>query len=335
MESALACIAEAKAAARPAKIRYREAPLDIAVNRRLPGPDGRVDFGWHENGAHDNTAQVLDLVDEHDRPFGCVVDIACHPITLPPWSRRASADWVGAMRSRIEAEFGVPCGFVQGACADISPRHDWVTKSGKRPEPAERYAGVDNDSACDAIGHRAADAVLAALASRDFESVPTGRVSASRWTIPLRIEPDSDHPNYWRGLRGGKPLPKFVAAALLNRAFPWKTLVEESDGAWAIELDISAARIGGLALCAHGSEPFVETGLEVKAQSPAPFSLFAGYADGMIGYVPTADAVLRGGYEVELAPCLYRLPGRFAPDSSQRAVEASVELLNSLWIPNS
>jgi hypothetical protein len=332
VQAALASAAEAKASARAGRIRYREATPHIAVNRRLPGADGQVDFGWNEEGLHDNTAQIVEFVSEDDRCFGCMVNIACHPTTLPPWSRRASADWVGAMRRRVESETGVPCAFIQGACADLNPRHEWVPKSGRLTDTPERYAAADNDSACDAIGHRAADSVLRALGSRGSEWIPTGSVVAKQCHIPLRIEPSADFGSrYWRGLAGGKPLPKFFADALLNRAFPWTTRVQESGGASAIELDITAVRIGGLAICGHGSEPFVETGLAVKSASPAPFTLFAGYTNGMIGYVPTAEAVPRGGYEVELAPCLYRLPGRFAADSSQRAVDGSIELLAALW----
>lgn len=332
IQAALDCMAEAKESARDARIRYRESAVEIAVNRRLPGADGMVDFGWNENGVHDNTAQILEFVDSTDQPFGCLVNIACHPITLPPWSRRASADWVGAMRARVEVETGVPCAFIQGACADLSPRHEWVPKSGELPEADERYAGSDNDSACDSIGEQAAAAVLRALGSDGFAVVPPGPVATTRRSVSLRIEaPAGTETRYWRGLVAGKPMPKIVADALLNHAFPWKTSFEDSGDAWAIELDIVAARIGGLAICGHGSEPFVATGLAVKAASPAPFTVFAGYTDGMVGYVPTEEAVPRRGYEVDLAPCLYRLPGRFAADSSHRAVAASTELLATLW----
>jgi len=39
----------------------------------------------------------------------------------------------------------------------------------------------------------------------------------------------------------------------------------------------------------------------VKAASPAPYTLFASLANGMVGYVVTEDALTSGGYESRLA----------------------------------
>ena len=43
---------------------------------------------------------------------------------------------------------------------------------------------------------------------------------------------------------------------------------------------------------------FVRYQLELEEASPRPMTVLCGYANGCIGYVPTADEYQRGGYEV-------------------------------------
>ena len=72
----------------------------------------------------------------------------------------------------------------------------------------------------------------------------------------------------------------------------------------------------------------------MKAESPARLTLFAGYANGMIGYLPTAEEHARGGYEVDVSPYFYRLSGRLDPDAGAQAAEQSRELIGRLFASN-
>ena len=61
---------------------------------------------------------------------------------------------------------------------------------------------------------------------------------------------------------------------------------------------IAALRLGDAAAFVFlPGEPFVETGLAVRAQSPFAITAVVGYAEETIGYVPTDQAFVEGGYE--------------------------------------
>ena len=45
-------------------------------------------------------------------------------------------------------------------------------------------------------------------------------------------------------------------------------------------------------------EVFVHIGQEIARRSPFPHTVALGYSNGLLGYVPTADAYALGGYEV-------------------------------------
>jgi hypothetical protein len=95
-------------------------------------------------------------------------------------------------------------------------------------------------------------------------------------------------------------------------------------------LEIQALRAGDFALVSHASETFSEIGAAIRSASDVPHTFFAGYANGMIGYLPTASAHAAGGYEVEEAPLAYRVSGTYAPESAALAIERSLGLLSSL-----
>lgn len=330
VEQATAAIESARARAVDGRLRWHQATHRAAINRRLPGTTGRVDFGWHESGPVDDAVTVVSLEDHEGCRLGLIVCAAVHPITLPPWSRRVSADWVGEMRCAVREKHPVPVAFVQGACADVNPRHEWVPRRFGPRDVRGPHAGGTNDEACEFIGRRVANAALDAL--RDGgDPIPTGPIGAARDRVAMHLRARRDaggaHTDYWRALVDGRPMPRWVADALLNRAFPWSTPVEGG----CVDLDVGVLRVGALAICSHGSEPFAETGLAVRRGAPTPFTIFAGYANGMIGYVPTDAAIPRGGYEVETVPALYRLPGDFAVGSEPAAVRATVRLAEALW----
>jgi hypothetical protein len=69
-------------------------------------------------------------------------------------------------------------------------------------------------------------------------------------------------------------------------------------------------------------EIFVELGLELKQDSPFPFTLPVELANGSVGYVPTRRAYPQGNYEVVSA--------RVAEGSGEKLVAAAVTLLKQM-----
>jgi hypothetical protein len=90
-----------------------------------------------------------------------------------------------------------------------------------------------------------------------------------------------------------------------------------------IPAEISAFRIGPLAAVTVPGELFCEIGMRIKAASPFPHTLIAGYANGSVGYLPTAEAYPEGGYEVTHA-C------RVDPEAGQMIEAEAGRLLGDL-----
>lgn len=59
---------------------------------------------------------------------------------------------------------------------------------------------------------------------------------------------------------------------------------------------------GDLAFIGCNIEPFAETGIAIKKQSPFLMTFFSGYTNGRMAYMATADEWTKGGYEVENSP---------------------------------
>jgi neutral ceramidase len=97
-----------------------------------------------------------------------------------------------------------------------------------------------------------------------------------------------------------------------------------------IALEVQALRVGDLGIVSLACEPFTATGLAGKAASPFARTFVAGYTNGNIGYVPTADAFPLGGYEVTTAHEYYRLLHPVAPEAEALLSRSAQAALNSV-----
>jgi hypothetical protein len=105
----------------------------------------------------------------------------------------------------------------------------------------------------------------------------------------------------------------------------------------AIQIPIQALRLGDIAIVAVPGETFSTQGMDVKRQSPFPQTLFLGYSNGCVSYIPTRDAYPKGGWSItdryyvpDLIFQAYLLPSALTPDCSDRIVNKSLDLLHEL-----
>ncbi|MGN6755654.1 MAG: hypothetical protein ACTHMJ_04610, partial [Thermomicrobiales bacterium] len=262
----------------PARLGHASGRTDIGINRRERLADGRLIIGENPAGLCDQEVGVLRVDTIEGVPLVTVVNAVCHPVILGPQSLAVSADFVGQTRRAVEAVTGVPLLFLQGACGDINPR-----------------GGVQADDAnCRRLGITLAGEVLRVhagiICDSDAETLATRRMEVA---MPLRPLPES--------LRTPSPAK---SAAMLDLRFPWSATVTND----MIALEVQALQVGDLGIVSLACEPFTATGLACKAASPFARTFVAGYTNGNIGYVPTADAFPLGGYEVTTAHHYYRLP---------------------------
>ncbi|NLE76665.1 MAG: hypothetical protein GX605_07930 [Chloroflexi bacterium] len=96
-----------------------------------------------------------------------------------------------------------------------------------------------------------------------------------------------------------------------------------------VEAEFQGLRAGPLLALSVPAEVFAEIGLAVKAGlSQAP--LLATCTNGFVGYVPTAEAIPLGGYEVHGWPQWWGYPGAFHPATGDLFREAMLEVAAAL-----
>ncbi len=93
----------------------------------------------------------------------------------------------------------------------------------------------------------------------------------------------------------------------------------------AVVAPLAGLRLGETAWLFMPGEPFVEIGLKIKESSPFRQTAVIGYAEDMIGYLPTEKAFDEGGYE--LGP---GVRARVWRGTEQRLVNGAAELLDQL-----
>src|SRR5206468_3837905 len=88
---------------------------------------------------------------------------------------------------------------------------------------------------------------------------------------------------------------------------------------------VQALRIGDLGVCALPGEPFAQTGLDIKRQSPFKTTMMVGMANDYAGYLATEEQHALGGYET------WRAKSSFLETKAAAAIEAkALELLKGV-----
>ena len=326
VENIVAAVQEAEAGIVPACIEIASGSAGIAINRREKKPDGHMEIGQNPTGVVDRSLQVVSILKRNGERLATLVNFACHGTVLGPDNLLVSADWIGAMRRRVEVELGGLALFLQGAAANLNPNMYW--------EDARAFEMVEEQ------GRKVADGVLGALAegSKPLDGTPLRIERAEAW-LPTEVSVNSSHPpkNYGKPLLAMAKLPgwmAFLADPLLNQRYPWRPRIKARDGWWSVPMRINALRIGDLALVSFAAETFTEIGLSIKETSPAKQTLFVSLTDGCISYLHTAESHPEGGYEVDVAPLAYRYPGRLKAECEAIAFERVKILLGQLWAKN-
>jgi hypothetical protein len=90
--------------------------------------------------------------------------------------------------------------------------------------------------------------------------------------------------------------------------------------------EIQAFRIGDFALVGLNGTLFVEAQLRLKMESPAARTFVANMSNGYAGYIPTPQALERGGYETVTGS-----NSKLVPEALDMVVDNSVEVLGGLF----
>ena len=303
-------VVAAAADSRPGRLYYARPEVQIGINRREPHPQG-TRIGQNPAGPVVSYAHVLRFV-AADGTGATLFNHACHPVVLGHNNLQLSGDFASAAVRYIEEQTGDKALFVNGACGDVNPR---ITGGS--------FADVE------ALGQELGQAVLE---GRDA-AVPLD-ASAISWAHERLDLPLQPPPSRWRAeveqLKGhlrarlarGSEVSKAQLAWAVARC-KWVRAGAECPRVQSFEMQ--ALALGELVLLGLEGEIFARYQLDLEAaHGPA---VLCGFANGCIGYVPTADEYARGGYEIDLAYKFYPSVQMIAPASESPIRQRAAALI--------
>ena len=312
-----------------APARLSEAAKDenpFAFNRRYWMADGTVVTNPGKDDPHvvrpegpvDRRVSVL-RVDRHGRPPGLLVNLVNHADATG--GDLVSADWPGVLEHSLGARLGgpVPVLTLIGCAGNVNHFDPARPDAQTSPQEARRIGEGYADIVARALD-RARPLAEGALSVRStqvdlpFRSISDEEIARAEDTLARAPAQNGGGMTSEDLARGSVAVERFFAEELLAFAREQKPAVRR--------FPVTALRFGdAAAIVSLPGEPFTEIGLALKAQSPFPRTLVATLA-GFCGYVPPAECLARGGYEV--------LPvrgGGCAPECADRLLAAAATVL--------
>jgi hypothetical protein len=336
---------QAVLALRPARSTAGHGESDITVNRRLHLKDrNRTLVSQNIDGYTDRTLTVVRIDALDETPIASIVGYDSHPIVLAHQNRQISPDYPGVLKRVFEKIVGGTCIFLQGCAGDQMPVEGLTGDLGAPLRMGTRLA-VDAARAALALRTRQVRRRFAGIVE---SGAPLGlwvdeeiggaaerglAVVERKFSLPVRDYSDKDR-------RIAEAAALQAEAKAFDRAHGDPALLADlnyrskravMNAKWArlapgrreLEMEMQAMRIGDAALVSVPLEPFAHTGAAIRELSPFPVTQFAGYANGLIGYVPEAADFSIGGYEVEWA-------GPFTEAAAEVLIGEAVITLNAL-----
>jgi len=301
-------IHEAAGQVRPCRVAWGVTQGRAGINRRLPAPDGRVQMSANPNGPVDDGIGVLLFLDaETGQRLGLLVTCAAHANVLKNDSLLISADYPGHVRQLLQVTLGCPVLVRNGAAGAVNPL----------------YRGGE-----DAL-ERMALAVSGPVLTLLPELTPVGE--APLWvgseTLALQLQELPALPQAER-------LARRVSREWDVDTEPWleqvRTLLAQGQRALQLELEVHLFRLGAFVLAGVPMEPFPELAATVRERLGNPMAFFGGYTNGWLGYLPSYEEYLRGGFEVDRVPATHGLASGMImpprPEAADDVVDAVVQL---------
>jgi neutral ceramidase len=322
----------------------------IAVNRRERDGRGGTILGWNKENFIDEEVPAI-RIDGHDgAAIATLVGFGCHPVVLGGEVPYSGPDFIGELRRRVELLRGGVCIFFQGAAGNVLPLEAFFDQPGPEIAMGARlgleavHAIVDHDPRLIEIERIAYGSVtpIGLYRRRAVSPQPSQPIGSLRKVLNLPLNPAMTVSEMENELEKRKEDfdTKVQAGAgrdLLNPIgyhIAWLSemlrMANIAPLPAAIEGEIWAARFGDTAVVGTPGELFSEIGAEVRRRSPFATTIFAGYCQGVLGYVATPEEYQFGGYEPTVAQRGYGHPAPFSPAASRMLIEESVTLLESL-----
>jgi hypothetical protein len=258
----------------------------VASNRRILGPDGKVRYtrtsATRDKRIRDEPEGLIDpwlktlSFWNGNRPLAALHFYATHPMSYYG-DGRVSSDFCGLARQRRQQDDGkVFQTYFTGCAGNIT--------AGKYNDGNPKNRPVLRD--------RVYDAMAAAWQATVRHPVKEWQWRSEPVTLPPRTEATFSAEQSRKVLAD----PKATAARRGNAAFQLGWLARQKR-----PIEITCLDFGPALMLHLPGEPFIEYQLHAQQLRKDSFVCVAGYGDGGVGYIPTAQAYLEGGYEPTVA----------------------------------
>jgi hypothetical protein len=327
--------------AKPAHVGVGKGSSSINVNRRPTLKDGTLFTGRNWQGVVDQEVGVVAINDTDGNAIATLLNYACHPTILGPANKLLSPDYPGTARKVVEQYAGGLCLFLQGAAGNCGPTHGFIGEVavaewlGNRLglEAARVRLEIDPVPRKERLVEVVQSGADLGMYEDDAAGEPddTLRVINTHATLPVGDYPsieeaDADFDRVVSILNetrksGTEDEIKLAVSNAKRAGFVKSNAHRTADG--PMSMPVQAMRIGPAALVAIPVEAFCEIGIAVKDSSPAQQTLFSGYSNGYMGYMPMADNFEEGGYEVITTP--------MAAGAAEETIATCSEAIQALW----
>ena len=238
------------------------------------------------NGPNDYAVPVIKLLNSKGKLKAVIFSYACHPVVLDGY--QFSGDYAGFAQLELEKVHpGTQAMFFQGAGADQNPLPRGsvalARQYGKELASAVQRVLEENMKPLEAnlsMAYSEADLLLTALPSEKELTTMAN---------------ESKVPYYKRW--ASRMLEKQKRGENAPASYPYPVQV------W---------NLGGQPLIALGGELVVEYGIKIK-QLFGVRAFVMGYANDVMGYIPSATILREGGYEGATSQMVYGMPGPWHP----------------------
>ncbi|MCU4991920.1 neutral/alkaline non-lysosomal ceramidase N-terminal domain-containing protein [Bacillus cereus] len=281
----------------------------IGVNRRERTSDGRAKMGINIEGVVDKRIGMLAIRDAETKELsGIIVFCTAHPNVLKGDSDVLSADYPGMAREILERIVNCPIIIVQGAAGNVNAK----------------YRG--SREALTQMAYMLSGHVLTMLPTVTYNPIVTVRTISSTMQMKLKDIPEIDE------IRSMAQLAEKQWGVNTDE---WLTIVlekyKQGMRQLSIDLEVQLFQVNDGMFSGIPMEPFSEMSLEVKERLQNELAFFGGYMNGYIGYLPTTEEFVYGGYEVELNPIVYGVTTNLLMPPEENTAELVVKRVMELY----
>jgi hypothetical protein len=272
----------------PVRLGVGRGSLDgIGLNRNDP-----------EHGLVDREVLVLRVDDEAGKPLAVLMNYGCHPTVLGYKNLLFSADYPGAARAALRQVYlDTLFLYTNGASGDVSTRFTRRDQSFTEVVRMGRLLAGEVLKVMQLV-HTQPEVVLDARTSPvelPFRPFPPPEVAQQELQ---RLQSELEALKAARAPHGEIRR----ATTRVEGASGQALMAQALAGRLANSSQIQVLQIDDLGLVGIPGEPFTRTVLDIKRDSPYPFTAVLSYANDYQGYFPDAASIAEGDYEALISP---------------------------------